>query len=243
MLNHKENMEAILRLQDFRFIKTNKNWFDETAYLSSIIKVIENTNFRSRLKCFYRFKDDRIITLNTFDELKNHIIRCKYDTYVIQDSDSENNSLRLYFEINEFGFSIILFENIEQTKELKQIVQSMIDFTNDIYSVVSGEFLFGYRLGVELYEVKGYIADQARINDYWECNKIADFLSLNYHKTSDVGMPQDYQIFSDFNFPSNVVKLANEDLLIINWGNAINNEEEIGNSMKYRDEWIHNNLN
>lgn len=233
-------MEIILRLEDFKLIKPKKNWIEKTAIISTIVDHIQKSVWSKKLHFFYRFNDDEVKPFTSFDEIINTILEKKYDTYVLQDSTAKFSSCGLYLNVNDSGFSLIIFENINEDKLNKSIVESMINFTTGLYFAFNRDFIIGYRLGIELYELNGFSPDDAIINDYWETYKIVDFLSLYYHQNSESGKPDDYKKFSEAKFPENVKKLITEDLLIINWNKDMG--DKIGNSMKSRDKWINKNL-
>lgn len=233
-------MEIILRLEDFKLIKPKKNWIEKSLVLSTIINKIETSVWSKKLKFYYRFKDDEIKSFETLDEIVKDIHLNKYDTYVLQDSQDNNPTCGLYLNINDSGFSLIIFENMAQNKLEKATIDSMIKFTIDLYTEFHTEFLIGYRLGIELYEVEGFSPNDSIINDYWETYKIVDFLSLNYHKSTEYGRLNDYEKFSESKLNSKIEKYKKEDLLVINWNKDL--KSPIADSMMHRDEWIHENL-
>lgn len=233
-------MEIILRLEDFKLKKTKKNWIEKSSFISTIIKHIETSVWGKKLNFFYRFKDDEVRLFKTFDVIISSVLENKYDTYVLQNSTAGTSSCGLYLNVNDSGFSLIIFENISQDKLDKSVIEPMINFTIDLYSEFHADFLIGYRLGIELYELKGFTPDDIIINDYWETYKIVDFLSLDYHINSEAGKPDDFKKFSEAKFEPNVKKTKKDDLLIINWDK--DTDDKIGQSMMYRDEWIQKNL-
>jgi hypothetical protein len=236
-------MQVILRLENFQLRNENKKWYEKTDHLSVLTDI---TATLIKNKCFdfyYRFGDDKIRKLDSIRQIVELVKEHGEDTYVLQDSDASKPSCSFRLEITEFGFSIAYaLYQVNGIPALQIIFSEMIDFTIAVYEVFQKDYLIGYRLGIEVFDVEGYTPDYNRLNDYWEGSKLVDFLSKEYHKESENGRSEDWGKLSEYKFPENVKKVKKDDLLIIQWAKEPATEKEIRDALKFRDEWLFENI-
>jgi len=237
-------MVATLRLQEFRFIEINESWISDASYLSNIYSLFENTRWGSAIRFYYRLGNDQMTSVNSIAEMIQNTMLGGYDTYIYSNTSDDDPDWRVYIEVHERGFEIIVSDYVIFDRDtLNSVLNEMIEFTKNIYSIFENRTLFGYRTGVELYEVPRYELNHASVHPYWTSPKIVDFISRKFHRLEPFGQPENAEVFFTINIPECTIEIFKNDLCILRWGGGLDNFENINNALEFRDKWIRNNIN